>query len=536
MKIILFVLLGILAAVLVLTVLVVAGVIKPNQQEPTQAVTETEPTTETEEETTEYVETDPCVLGTHFPVTVPGIQPTCYEPGLSDKIVCEVCGFTLQGSEELPATNHANRDVIEVSPFNTQGIDYQAQFHCPDCDLTFFDSLTPKDLHMPIVDITGSFDGLNQWTKIYASMHYYGEDISFDCDTTLRIQGQSSTLFPKLNYAIQFLESGTSGQKKLKVELFEGHKESKYVLKANYVDASAARNVVAARIYKQIAETRDNGDPISQTDCKGVIDGFPVLVYHDGSFEGLYTLNMPRDNWVYEQKRGEEYRHAALFSRRFVPSNYLRDHINWDNYDWKLEFDSTEEVPGIGTEWIADSFNSTIDKIRFYSDAQFREQISEVVNVDRAIDCLIYTIFIAAYDNRCKNNLYLTYDGVQWALTMYDMDASFGLSFDGSHYFPPTFPVTNFTNGGTQLYFRLYKLYFPEICARYKELRKEVLTYGNVDRQFREFFDMIPTVCYDADFKRTPSIPQKRVDQYTQIMTFVAQRLEYLDGVFGYTP
>ncbi len=42
----------------------------------------------------------------HSPVTVPGVAPTCTEPGLSDSEACETCGVVLVAPTELAPTGH----------------------------------------------------------------------------------------------------------------------------------------------------------------------------------------------------------------------------------------------------------------------------------------------------------------------------------------------------------------------------------------------------------------------------------------------
>ena len=485
-------------------------------------------------ESTEYPEgTDLCAVGVHYPVTVTGVKPTCFESGQSDKSVCEKCGFTLRGSTELPPIAHGNREVLEICLQNHMGFAYQALFHCPDCDQTFYNTLEPRDLHMPIINLKGNIGAIDGGTKKPMSVSYMGEGIAFDCDALMRFQGQSSLLLPKKNYSIQFYKTGTNYQTKQKVELFEGHKESKYCLKANYIDASQARNIVAARIYKQISETRDNGDPISQTDTQCVIDGYPVLLYINGNFNGLYTFNMPKDNWVFDMHKSPDLRQAALFSRHFEATNYLRTHLNFADSNWKMEFASTEDIPEIGTQWAVNSFNNMIDTLNTLSDAKLREVLPNVVNIDRTIDVVLYTTFLACYDNRTKNNLYLTYDGVQWAPVMYDMDAAFGLNFDGSGFYAPNFNAAYTVSGGNNLFQKVSRIYKNEMAARYRELRQSVLTYENIDAHFAEFFAGIPQVCYTADFAKNPGIPKKDVNSYGQIMGFVKERLAYLDSYFG---
>lgn len=520
-------------------VLLLTGVITPRSSANSDASTERaeENSTDTKPSATYGDDIDLCAEGIHYPITIVGKAATCYESGTTDKTICEKCGFTLKGSQETPATNHLNRVVKEICIQSNVGCDFPAFFHCPDCGENFYDTLTGSDLGMPIVNLLGSTDGANLQAKVKMAIEYYGEDQSFEADIMLKFQGQSSYLYPKKNFAITLYKKDSNYEKKQKVTLFEGHKEAKYVLKANYVDASAGRNIIAARLYKQIAETSDADDEISQLDTKGVIDGYPILLYQNGEFLGLYTLNMPRDKWLYDMHDSEDTREAVLFSRKFENSNKLRETLttesfNLENQLWKLEYASTEDFPKIGTQWVLNSFNNVIRILNSKDDAELKQVLPNFVNIDRTIDVLIYTIFLNCYDNRCKNNVYLTYDGSYWTPSVYDLDATFSLNFDGHNFLENNYSANNIINNGTVLFQKVKKLWWSEMVARYKELRASVLTYENAAAVIDEWFEGIPQVCYTADFAKNPTIPQKKVDHQAQMKQFVIDRLAYLDGYF----
>ena len=210
--------------------------------------------------------------------------------------------------------------------------------------------------------------------------------------------------YPKKNYNIQFFKSGTDYEKKYKVEMKEGWgKESKYTLKANYIDYTQSRNVVSARIYGDIVKSRNIDDPLNNLINGGAIDGFPIVIFENGVFQGLYTLNIPKDDWLVGMNGDDTTKEAMLMADSWSESVGLREHMNYDfSNGWELEYCSTEDNEEIGTTWVVDSFNKMIDFINNNDGIDFIRGIGKYVDVDRAIDSMLYTSMIHANDNVAK--------------------------------------------------------------------------------------------------------------------------------------
>ena len=123
---------------------------------------------------------------------------------------------------------------------------------------------------------------------------YESDSIKLDKYATLKIQGSSSIVYDKKNYTIKFYNDENCLDK-FKVDFGWG-RESKYVLKANWLDKTHSRNIVTARLAAQVQKKYT---VLTNTPNNGLIDGFPVEVYLNNEFYGLYTLNIPKDEWLY---------------------------------------------------------------------------------------------------------------------------------------------------------------------------------------------------------------------------------------------
>lgn len=412
-------------------------------------------------------------------------------------------------------------------------IPYCGEFYCNDCQTTYYDTISFEDLGMPIINICGSLDGVSKTNKVTASIQYMSDDLTFETDTTFKIQGSSSAVYPKKNYSIQFV---TNKGKKNKIQLVDSWgAQSKYCLKANYVDYSQSRNIVSGRLFNDIVHSRGIDDEIGALSNGGVVDGYPVAVFYNEQYLGLYTMNIPKDKWMFGMN-DETLRQALLFGETWSNSVKLKEQITDVNdvtgSGWDLEYCSTEDDETVGVSWVAESMNAFIGFLNDNDGDAFKDGVSQYTDVDRAIDVLIFTYFIHAGDNVSKNIMWATYDGVHWIPSVYDMDGTWGMEWNGVF----DISANDFSPGaGNMLFRRLLDNYPDEIQERYVELRETILSKSNIQRQFALFFSNIPQVMYSAESEKWTDVPSQDTNNYDQIISFMQDRVDYYDGLFGAT-
>ena len=81
---------------------------------------------------------------------------------------------------------------------------------------------------------------------------------------------------------------------------------------------------------------------------------------------------------------------------------------------------------------------------------------------------------------------------------------------------------------GNLLFIRLLDNYMDEITARYEELRSDVLSAANIERQFSSFIGQIPELVYAADAEKWPGAPGRSQNDLTQITNFAQWHTEGL--------
>lgn len=457
------------------------------------------------------------------------IAATCFEDGLTQGSHCKKCQEIIIPQEVIPRGHHFNLEKICIT--SDHGIEKEARFYCHDCQNVEFRTLKCTDINMPILDIEGSLKDVSKENKVKVRVKYENQyGLSFDSFCTFKVQGSSSAGYPKKNYNIQFLDE--EGNKKKVLINEDWGKQSKYCLKANWIDFSQSRNVVSAKIYGQIVHSRDIKDDFSSLVNGGAIDGFPILIYNDGTFLGLYTLNIPKDKWLFNMSR-EDIRQGILMADDWTDSIFLKENVKYDfSNGWDNEYCSTEN--SIGSKWMVDSFNDLITFINTSTDEEFKKGINQYVNVPRSIDSLIYTYFILGGDNLSKNILWVTYDGIKWTPSMYDLDSTWGLQYDGlnyNKYDDITIDKCDFYWNRNILWERLYHLFKDQVKTRYFDLRKQILTYENINESFSSFIKSIPDIVYETDSLRWEDIPSKETNNLKQIQEFCNYRLTLFDKI-----
>ena len=431
-------------------------------------------------------------------------------------------------------TEHAKGELLSICTTSVENVSSAGLFTCKYCGEEYYDSVTYNDIGVPVLNLDGDFTGISKTNEVQITSSYDGGEISFNCDATAKIQGSSSAGFPKKNYNIKFYKTGSDYSKKNKVELFEGYgKQSKYTLKANYVDYSEVRNVVSGDIWGDIVRARKTQNELSNLTNGGAVDGYPVLVFQNGNYQGLYTLNLSKDGYMFGMD-DETVKQAVISTNAWNNAVALKENItsDWSN-GWEIEYCSTEDDETLGTTWIADSFNEFMNFLNSNDGETLIAGLSEYVDIEAAIDTLIYTSFIYAGDNISKNMLWATYDGKKWIPSMYDMDGTWGMVWNGTF----TYDAANkwFPYTGNNLWNKIWTNYHDQVVERYTELRQGALSLSNINQKFSIFFDSIPDILYEAESRKWTGVPSQSINHETQIISWATTRVRTMDEFFGVT-
>lgn len=254
-------------------------------------------------------------------------------------------------------------------------------------------------------------------------------------------------------------------------------------------------------------------------------------MFLNGTFHGLYTVNFSKDEYLFNIKKNQTNRDALIYANQWGDSTRLQTHIPYNiSYPWELVWSSTADSGVEGNAWISDSFNKMIDFLADASDEEFVNNISNYVNIYRAIDSMLLTIATNASDNYSKNILWVKQDGKQWIPSVYDLDSTFGLRWDGVLAIGSDAYLAKTEN---VLWSRLYDNFYEEIVARWGVLRNGPLSIFNIDKRFVDFHNMIPANFYNLEHKKWTNIPSATSNNIAQITKWTIEHLHNLDQAFG---
>lgn len=407
-----------------------------------------------------------------------------------------------------------------------------------------YKTILTDDIDMPIVDLTGDLSRIGTGNRTTIGFAYEDETKKFECKAETRVQGASSASKPKKNYSIKLVDD-TGANKKVVFNSSWG-KEHKYCMKANYIDYSQARNVVSCKIYGDIIASRDVKDELSSLANGGAIDGFPIVVFNNGKFHGLYTMNIPKDKWMFDMDDSDLKNQAILMGADWTSSVAFRTPMQAGKISsgWELEFASNEEsLIDKDVSWVANSMNDLINFVINNDGEAFKNGISQYADIDKCIDSMIYTFVACADDNTSKNILWATYDGKVWFSSIYDMDGTWGMRWNGNIEFNEnTHPISALADGKglapernpsnyNLLWERIYINFYDKVVQRYIELRRDALSYENIAQHFEEFFALIPDVVRTAEQKKWTGVPTQNINHLEQILSFAIKRLAVMDEI-----
>lgn len=365
-------------------------------------------------------------------------------------------------------------------------------------------------------------------------------------DCTLKFQGSSScrNQYPKYNYT--FKAKTNTKNEDPEDPKFEATKiigtrngelltmgnwgaQKKYCLKANWIDPSNARNVVNARLWASIVKSRSSSKEADAADTRllaapncGAINGFPVIIELNGEFRGLYTFNIPKEDWMFNGVNGEgdiKYivggESNSMSACGFKAEATFVDGGSQADTDFAIEY-----IPdGVDDQTLIDSFNEAINAVINANGAGWESDVEPYFDVTSAIDYYIFACCIAGEDNLQKNILYATYgsdteDGHdKWFMSAYDLDTTMGSNPYGTSVYEAKAPKTQSFKKAAERH-RLFKLIYDyskdKLKARYKELRSSVLSDENVWYMYNNFVNCIPRAVYNMDAERWAD----KVDKY----------------------
>ena len=319
----------------------------------------------------------------------------------------------------------------------------------------------------------------NKKTDFLADVYFwspFGKEYDFVLrDCYIRIQGTSSTKYPSKNIRIYFSKGGSNLSFEINgVVQSDGNYTMRpgslpmnlFCMKSDYSDSSMSLNTGVAKLYNdvmlelglltppQMHQYQLTGS-LNAVTIRQSIDGFPIDVFSAESVDGESTY-FGQYNFNNEKSKS-----GKLFGMEGVPGytpvcpltletlnngekvclfQSSSDSDLAANFDAGLETNWPDDVKWAGLStaqqtalkrlfgWIRACVpaNATADDLSTFVSPKFKAEISQYFNVKHLLTYYIHTDYFASVDQRAKNILLRTWDGLVWYTTYYDGDTQLG--------------------------------------------------------------------------------------------------------------
>ena len=389
---------------------------------------------------------------------------------------------------------------------------------------------------------------------------------SFKKNIIINAQGNSSLGLAKKNFSVDIMDENYEESHELKFGDWvaqDGFHLKSYMLDGVRVKPMAAydiyesilksRGLVKDRAWKRLqlpsdisATSNDIADSYLQMDdgAKNHPSGFPIIVFHNGVFYGIYCWQLKKHRKNYHQEK----KNSAHIHLDGNISNTLLWNANgvldWEKWSGKTaESASSANYDGIevrnpkplilvdGSEYDGDDnrgelisksssnydssnkdmkrtaevrtslelLSSNVARLSAMSKGvEKKAAIADVFDVDSIIDYIIFSQLFCNADGYKKNWQWVTYNGIKWAVNAYDLDGTWGWSS-----WAYLNPQPAWLHNDTPPITLILENYMDEIKARYAELRKSgVLSLEKIMHPLVNYVKVIGIDYYDLEYEK----------------------------------
>lgn len=437
-------------------------------------------------------------------------------------------------------------------------------------------------VHLYSPDIPAKYKGQN----IKGEIEYNDKDGNyFRKKVTVNAQGDSSLYYPIRNMSID-IDDGC------KIKFGDFPSQDSFHLKKYYIDVFRGQCIVGYRLTEQVYKSHPLGkqypyeynyanasttggignikkDFFSGAKCHP--DGFPIwitwinTITNEKKELGVFTWNLKKSKEVYQcdKKKAENIILDGIISDRTL----FGGSISWNSFEVrnpkslkdidenKYDGDSPKELSN--TDSLSKKTKEFILRLSSVNQqletSKTKETFESFFLVAPFIDYLLVSYILFHYDGFEKNWIWVTYDGLKWAPTLYDMDSIFGNNVRGTGIVEKsdTELLPEEVDNHNQYCLQVLKeLYSTEIESRYKELRdKKIFDIDNIYGLLSNWLQKIglDNLAKDLEiFKETPSYRDGSIE-YTEMPTtggffnspkrvynWLNNRILFLDSKFNY--
>lgn len=375
---------------------------------------------------------------------------------------------------------------------------------------------------LPIMEINGDLTGMDHDHAKNVLYELKNKNTHLTGHATLKWQGSSSATLAKKGYRLKTTKDDYKQKDEIRVQP-SWQKHSKFNLKAYYNDGMLSRDPISANIGGQVSASRPTlPRDLIHEDNFGYIDGFPIILFINNEYQGLYSFNLPRPEFSYTKWAiiGNDYNDTTQFVK--VPD----DGVKLDGSDFESlnpEDTPTDEEKKAVTELFKWMVNSTDD--------EFKRDLDKHFNIPSLIDYVVVSNILGARDAAGKNQILMTWDGKIWYYQLYDLDCTYNANWMGGKTFDtPKVGVDLPFLGNNQFLHRFARLYHNAIADRYRDVR-QWCTPGYILNLYKQRINLIGQGNFEQEWAKWND-PSKDTEDFKQLQNDLYDHFKAADFVW----
>lgn len=382
---------------------------------------------------------------------------------------------------------------------------------------------------------------------IEAEIEYNDKDGNyFRKPVILNAQGSSSMNYYVKNMAIDIADGS-------EIKFGDFPTQDSFHLKKYYIDAFRGQCIVGYWLTEQVYKSRPLGQqyPYEYTITNNSVsdgfgspkkdfftgakchpDGFPIIITWVNSnsgketYMGIYTWNLKKSKEVYfcNKKTAEN----IILDGNISKWTLFDGKVDWSAFEIrnpkplkdidnnKYDGDNPKELSETDTlskkvkEYITrlSTFKASVDAVS--SREEKKEIYKNFILVDFTIDYILLSQLMYNFDGFQKNWIWVTYNGLLWLPTLYDLDSIFGMHFQGTNIIKDS-DSTNLFLGWSGGDLDVSNVFLEETQKRYAELRDlGIFSIDNILLLLNQWLSKIGFDNLEKEFKTYNETPSYR--------------------------
>lgn len=417
-----------------------------------------------------------------------------------------------------------------------------------------------RNTTLPKMYLTGDITNMTPTQSVPMKIEYQSPDeekygASFNTgiqNNPVLIQGTSSLQYVRHNYTIYLKDEYGSD---MYYNPYGEGSVADYVfcLKADYVESSHANNTGVAKFINDCLYDTKTPMQLENENCRTTINGFPIELYMNGEYLGVYNFNHDRYSYqsygydyvkypnmlVYEINSNSNTSAGAFYRYGANPESSANvSEIEYYKRDFKLIYGNRTTD--------SDTYSEIKSLVEWVSVAEydlFRETISEHFNKEFLFRYFLNVLFIGAVDSLGKNLKIFTVDGKVWYPQFYDLDTVLGIDNSGYLTIQPDVEIESgsYNTSNSNLWSKVWNYFNTELKEEWAKMRQDRFTLDNLmEYIYNQQIAQIPAKMYNDD-AQVKYLEFGSLYTYCchgnkehQIRRWLRERIAYVDSMLGY--